>query len=126
MHDWRSLSHVRWKCKYHVVITPKYRKKVFYGRMRRQIGEIIREFCRQRGIELLEGHAVGDHIHLVLSIPAKGLLSLTAAVRIAVLNFVRHLSDAEGSMADLSDLWPISPPTWEMADLSDSCPVWPG
>lgn len=60
MYDWRSSSHVRWECKYHVVITPKYRKKVFFGKKRHQIGEIIRELCRQRGIEPLEGHAMPD------------------------------------------------------------------
>ena len=58
MHDWRNLSHVRWECMYHLVITPKYRKKVFYGRMRSQIGEILRNLCKQRGVELLEGHAM--------------------------------------------------------------------
>ena len=66
MHDWQSLSHVRWECKYHVVIIPKYRRKVFYGRLRRQIGLILRELCRQRGIELMEGHAMPDHVHSVL------------------------------------------------------------
>jgi REP element-mobilizing transposase RayT len=71
MHDWQSLSHVRWECKYHVVIIPKYRRKVFYGRLRRQIGLILRELCRQRGIELMEGHAMPDHVHLCLSIPPK-------------------------------------------------------
>ena len=71
MHEWQSLSHVRWECKYHVVIIPKYRRKVFYGRLRRRIGPILRELCRQRGIELLEGHAMPDHIHLCLSIPPK-------------------------------------------------------
>ena len=89
MHDWRSLSHVRWEFKYHVVITPKYRKKVFYGRMRARIGEILRDLCRQRGIELLEGHVMADHIHLVLSIPPKysvantiGFLKCKSAVRV--------------------------------------------
>ena len=89
MHDWRSLSHVRWECKYHVVFIPKYRRKAFYGRTRRRIGEIIRDLCKQRGIELLEGHAMPDHIHLVLSIPPKysvantvGFLKGKSAVRI--------------------------------------------
>ena len=77
MQDWRSLSHVRWECKYHVVIVPKYRKKVFYGRMRHKVGEILRELCRQRGINLLEGHAMPDHIHMVLSIPPKYSVSNT-------------------------------------------------
>jgi len=71
MHEWQSLSHVKWECKYHVVITPKYRRKVFFGRMRKQVGQILRELCRQRDVELLEGHAMSDHIHMVLSIPPK-------------------------------------------------------
>src|SRR5262249_25183952 len=89
MHEWQSLSHVRGECKYHVVIIPKYRRKVFYGRLRHRIGPILRELCRQRGIELLEGHAMPDHIHLCLSIPPKysvantiGFLKGKSAVRI--------------------------------------------
>ncbi len=89
MHEWQSLSHVRWDCKYHVVILPKYRRKVFYGRLRRQIGTIPRDLCRQRGVEMLEGHAMPDHIHLCLSIPPKysvafvlGFLKGKSAVRI--------------------------------------------
>ena len=89
MHDWRRLSHVRWECKYHVVIIPKYRKKVFYGKSRGQIGEILRDLCKQRGIELIEGHAMPDHIHMCLSIPPKysvsntvGFLKGKSAVRI--------------------------------------------
>ena len=89
MHEWQSLSHVRWDCKYHVVIIPKYRRKVFSGRLRRQIGPILRDLCRQRGIELLEGHAMPDHVHLCLSIPPKysvafvlGFLKGKSAVRI--------------------------------------------
>jgi putative transposase len=89
MHDWSSLSHVRWECKYHVVIVPKYRKKSLYGNMRRQVGEIIRELCRQKGVELLEGHLLSDHIHMCISVPPKlsiaftiGFLKGKSAVRI--------------------------------------------
>jgi putative transposase len=77
MHEWQSLSHVRWDCKYHVVIVPKYRHKVFYGKMRRRVGEILRELCRQRGIELLQGNAMPEHIHMCLSIPPKFSVSFT-------------------------------------------------
>jgi putative transposase len=77
MHDWQSLSHVRWECKYHVVIIPKYRKRVFYGKLRRQIGPILRELCRQKGIELVEGHCMPDHIHLGLGIPPKYSVAYT-------------------------------------------------
>ena len=89
MHDWRSLSHVRWECKYHIVITPKYRKKTIFGERRKQIGMIIRELCKQRGVELIEGHAMSDHVHMCLSIPPKfsvantiGFLKGKSAVRI--------------------------------------------
>ena len=89
MHEWQSLSHVRWDCKYHVVIIPKYRRKVFYGRLRRQIGTILRELCRQRGVEMLEGYAMPYHIHMCMIIPPKysvafvlGFLKGKSAVRI--------------------------------------------
>lgn len=89
MHEWQSLSHVRWECKYHVVIIPKFRRKVFYGNLRKQIGVILRELCCQRGVELLEGHCMADHIHMCLSIPPKysvantiGFLKGKSAVRI--------------------------------------------
>ena len=71
MHEWQNLSHMRWDCLYHVVIMPEYRRKVFYGRHRRQVGLILRELCRQRRIELVEGHATPDHVHLCLSIPPR-------------------------------------------------------
>ncbi|MDP6057572.1 MAG: IS200/IS605 family transposase [Pirellulaceae bacterium] len=89
MHEWKNLSHVKWECKYHVVIIPKYRRKVLYGRMRKEVGAILRELCRQRGVELLEGHLMPDHVHMCLSIPPKysvahtiGFLKGKSAVRI--------------------------------------------
>ena len=71
MKEWQSLAHVRWECKYHIVFVPKYRKKVLYGRTRKQMGQILRQLCRQKGVEIMEGHAMPDHIHLVLRIPPK-------------------------------------------------------
>ena len=71
MHNWQSLSHVRWDCKYHVVFVPKYRRKKLYGKFRHHVGKIMRELCRQKGIELLEGNLRPDHIHMCLSIPPK-------------------------------------------------------
>jgi len=89
MHEWQSLSHVKWDCKYHVVFIPKYRQKVLYGCLRSRVGRILRELCEQRGVELLEGHAMPDHVHLCLSIPPKysvshtvGFLKGKSAVRI--------------------------------------------
>ena len=66
-----NLSHARWECKYHVVIIPKYRKRKLYGKLKKHVGEVIREVCRQRGIELIEGHLMPDHIHMCISIPPK-------------------------------------------------------
>jgi putative transposase len=67
----KSLSHTVWDCKYHVVIVPKLRRKVIYGPLRGDIGQIIRKLCEYKGVEVLEGKACRDHIHLCLSIPPK-------------------------------------------------------
>jgi putative transposase len=77
MEEFESQSHVRWECKYHVVFIPKYRRKTMYGKLRSGIGKILRELCDQRGIELEEGHAMADHIHLLLKIPPKYSVSYT-------------------------------------------------
>ena len=77
MKDWQSQAHVRWECKYHVVILPKYRRKVFYGRMRRDIGKILRDLCRQKGVELVEAKAMADHIHMLLSVPPRYSIAMT-------------------------------------------------
>ena len=89
MHDWESLSHVKWDCKYHIVFIPKYRKRVLYGKLRRQVGEILRNLCRQRGVELIKGSTRPDHIHMCVAIPPKhsvssvvGFLKGKSAVRI--------------------------------------------
>ena len=71
MHEWQSLSHVRWDCKYHVVIVPKYRRRKLYGRVKKEVGEILRELSRQRGVEILEGKLMSDHVHMCLRIPPK-------------------------------------------------------
>ena len=89
MRDWQSQSHVKWYCKYQVVFVPKYRRRSIYGTLRRQIGGILRELSRQAEIELVEGHAMADHVHLCLSIPPKfsvantvGFLKGKSAIRI--------------------------------------------
>ena len=70
MYDWQSLAHVRWECKYHVIIIPKFRRTL-YGQLRRQVGRILRESCAQRSVELMEGKAMANHAHLWLNIPPK-------------------------------------------------------
>ena len=71
MREWQSQSHVRWYCRYHVVWVPKYRKRAIFGEMRRGVGRIVRELCQRHGVELVEGHALSDHVHVLLGIPPK-------------------------------------------------------
>lgn len=66
-----SLSHTVWKCKYHIVFAPKYRRQIIYGKYKASIGEIIREVCERKGVEILEANACPDHIHMLVSIPPK-------------------------------------------------------
>ncbi len=71
MREWQSQTHVKWYCRYHVVIVPKYRRKSMYGAIRREVEEIFKELCRRFGIELVEGHVMVDHVHMCLGIPPK-------------------------------------------------------
>ena len=71
MYDNQSLAHTKWDCKYHIVFAPKYRRKVFFGQKRFEIGGIIRELCRWKGVELLSAEACPDHIHILVAIPPK-------------------------------------------------------
>ena len=66
-----SLSHTRWECKYHVVFIPKYRRKVVFGQIRRELGEVFRRLAKQKESEVEEGHVMPDHVHIMLSIPPK-------------------------------------------------------
>lgn len=71
LRQWKSQSHVRWYCRYHVVIVPKYRQKVLFGVVRGELGKLIREVCCRYGIEVIEGHIMKDHVHMCLEIPPK-------------------------------------------------------
>ena len=89
MQEWRSQSDARWHCRYHVVWVPKYRKRAIFGELRRGIGKILRQLCDQHGVELVEGRALPDHVHMCLSIPPKfsvantiGFLKGKSAIRI--------------------------------------------
>jgi len=71
MREWQSLARVKWEYKFHVVIVPKYRRKVLFGHIRRELGKVIRQLCRQKGVNLVEGNATSDHIHMILEVPPK-------------------------------------------------------
>ena len=89
----QSLSHSKWLCKYHIVFTPKYRRKVIYYQLRGDIQKIIKDLCKWKGIEIIEGHMMSDHIHLLLSIPPKYSISQVMGYlkgKSAMMIFERH------------------------------------
>ena len=88
MNDVNSLSHTSWNCKYHVVFAPKYRRKVFFGEKRREIGSILRTLCNWKGIKIIEAEVCPDHIHMLIEIPPK----------IAVSDFVGYLKGKSSLM----------------------------
>ena len=73
--DDQSLSHTRWKCQYHIVFIPKYRRRVMYGKVRADVREIIKTLCRYKKVEIIEGAVCMDHVHLCVSIPPKIAIS---------------------------------------------------
>ena len=75
MNHYRSLSHTAWDCKYHLIWIPKYRKKVLFGDLRKYLGDVFRELALQKESKVLEGHLMGDHVHILVSIPPKYAVS---------------------------------------------------
>ena len=75
MRQVNSLNHTRWECKYHIVFIPKYRRKVLFGRIRRELGEVFHRLARQKESVIEEGHLMPDHVHLMISIPPKYAVS---------------------------------------------------
>lgn len=73
--DESSLSHTRWDCKYHIVFSPKYRRKAIYGKLKKDIGQILRKLCENKGVEIIEANACVDHIHMLVRIPPKESVS---------------------------------------------------
>ena len=108
--DTFSLAHTTWKCQYHIIFTPKYHRKVIYGALRAEIGKILRELCRRKSVEIIEAHAMPDHIHMLLSIPPnervssfmgylKGKSTMIIFERYAKLKLCKHgrLKQASGA-----------------------------
>ena len=88
-----SLAHSKWVCKYHVVFSPKYRRKVIYNELRADIQQYIRDLCKWKGVEIVEGHMMPDHIHMLLSIPPKYSVSSVMGYlkgKSALMIFERH------------------------------------
>ncbi len=88
-----SLAHTKWMCKYYIVFSPKYRRKAIYNQIRRDIGEILRELCKYKGVEIIEGHLMPDHVHILVSIPPKYSVSSVMGYlkgKSALMIFDRH------------------------------------
>ena len=71
MSNYRKLQHTEWECKYHIVFIPKYRRKVLYGELRKNLGEILRRLARQKECEIEEGYLMADPVHIMISIPGE-------------------------------------------------------
>ena len=69
MNDINSLSHSKWRCKYHIVFAPKYRRQVIYGAIKQDVGKILRQLCENKGVEILEAELCKDHVHMLVAIP---------------------------------------------------------
>lgn len=75
MNTFETLKHTTWECKYHIVFIPKYRKKVLYQQLRRELGTVFRDLAQRQESEVLEGHLMSDHVHMLISIPPKHSVS---------------------------------------------------
>ena len=73
--DKNSLSHTKWRCKYHVVFAPKYRRQAIYGKLKKDIGQILRELCQRKGINIIEAELCVDHVHMLIEVPPKYSIS---------------------------------------------------
>ena len=88
-----SLSHTRYMCKYHIVFTPKYRRKIIYYKLREDIQGILKELCKWKGVEIIERHMMADHVHMLVSIPPKYSISSFMGYlkgKSAMMIFERH------------------------------------
>ena len=88
LNDINSLSHTKWNCKYHIVFAPKYRRKVFYGEHKEEIGKILRELCNWKQVNIIEAEVCPDHIHMLVEIPPK----------ISVSSFMGYLKGKSSTM----------------------------
>ena len=73
--DYESLTHTKWRCQYHIVLTPKYRRQIIYGKYKTEIGKILRTICERYDVEIIEAQACPDHIHMLVAIPPKMAVS---------------------------------------------------
>ena len=88
-----ALAHTKWMCKYHIVFTPKYRRKMIYNQYREDVRQIIKQLCSYKGVEILGGNVMSDHVHILVSIPPKMSVSSFMGYlkgKSALMMFDRH------------------------------------
>jgi len=98
-----DLAHTKWMCKYHIVFTPKYRRKIIYNQLKEDIRDILKQLCAYKGVEIIEGHLMPDHIHMLVSIPPK----------MSVSSFMGYLKGKSTLM--LYDRYPELQSKWDKA-----------
>ena len=101
--DNKSISHTRWKCQYHIVFIPKYRKKVLYGKLREDVREILSTLCKYKNVEIIAGAVCIDHVHLSVAIPPK----------LGISNFMGYLKGKSTLM--IYDRHPALQSKWDKA-----------
>ena len=104
MEDYKSLSHTKWQCKYHVIFIPKYRRKQLFGVVRRELGEVFHRLAAQKGSEIEEGHIMSDHVHMLISIPPKQAVSSVVGYikGKSAIHIARHFMKRERNYAGQS------------------------
>ena len=103
MDEFESLSHSKWECKYHIVFIPKRRRKTLYGQLKSHLGEVFHRLAQQKQSQILEGHMMADHVHMLVSIPPKYAVS-------QVVGFIKgksaiHLARVYAERLDQMRLW---------------------
>ena len=90
MNDNNSLAHTTWNCKYHIVFAPKYRRQIFYGEHRQEIGKVLRELCEWKGVKIVKAEVCPDHIHMLVEIPPKLSVSSFGGISTSMWRFLQN------------------------------------
>ena len=111
--DNQSIAHTRWNCTYHIVFIPKYRRKVMYGEVKRDIAEILKKLCKMKQIQLIEGNVCKDHVHMYVAIPPK----------LSVLEVMSYVKGKSSLM--IFDRHPEFRQGWEIGTFGREVTMWP-
>lgn len=124
-----DLAHTKWMCKYHIVFTPKYRRKLIYNQFKMDIRDILKQLCLYKGVEILEGHLMPDHIHMLVSIPPKMRVSsfmgyLKGKSALMIFDRLEHRESQERleTLPGVKGLYPASRATLFKGD--GDCPLY--